>query len=78
MRTCQCVQTARPVVMHLEVDAGAIVQTGTGELTIGDRKAERPHQVQRESAIGGQTHDVAGVGWNFGLIQDDVEHGCER
>jgi hypothetical protein len=30
--------------------------------------------MQVATGIGGQTDDVAGVGWNFGLNQNDVKH----
>ena len=33
--------------------------------------------MQRATAVGAQSHNIAGIGWNFRFIQYNVEHGCD-
>ena len=38
--------------------------------------SQRLNQVQMAARVGAQSDNVTGVGWNFGLEQNDIEHGC--
>jgi hypothetical protein len=61
-------------------DAGVLVviQAGSAHLFVLHGKAQRLNQMQAAARVGGQTDDVAGVGWNFGLNQNDVKHAVFR
>ena len=52
-----------------------IVEPGALEGFVVDGKAERPHEVK--CGVGGEAKpgDVAGIGRDFRLDEDDIEHG---
>ena len=60
--------------MHLQRGVLVVVQPGALELLVLQGEAQRRDQVQPRPGVGAQADDVAGVGRNFGLEQDDVEH----
>ena len=61
--------------MHLHRNELVIVQPRPAHFGVVDGKAQRFDQVQRAAGIGAQPDDIAGVGRDFGLDENDVEHG---
>lgn len=66
--------TVLPIFMHLHLGVFMVIQTGAAHFGVIEREAQRLDQMQCGTGIGGQTNDVAGIGWDFGLKQDNVEH----
>ena len=52
-----------------------IIETRSPELLFIQVEAERLYQVQMTPCIGAQTNDIAGVWGDFGLNQNNMEHG---
>ena len=50
-----------------------VVEAGALELAVGDREAQRLDEVQRAAGRGAESRDVAGVGWDLGFDQHDVQ-----
>ena len=69
------VQKGCPVLVHGHGREFMIIQPRTAHLSVVDGKAQRFDEVQGAAGIGAQADDVAGVGRDFGLNKDDVEHG---
>ena len=51
-----------------------VIQAGSAEANVVQLKAKRLDQVQLAAGIGTQANDVASVGRDFGLEQDDMAH----
>ena len=51
-----------------------IVEARSPDAGIVQREPERPDEVQRRAGIRAKPDDVSGVGRDFGLEEDDVEH----
>ena len=60
--------------MHPDLGQIVVIQAGAGQLTVFQSEAERLYQMQSCAGIGGQPDDVSGVGWDLGLVEDDVKH----
>lgn len=69
------VQKGCPVLVHGHGREFMIIQPRTAHLGVVDGKAQRFDEVQGAAGVGAQADDVAGVGRDFGLDKDDVEHG---
>ena len=69
------VQKGCPVLVHNHGREFVIIQPRTAHLGVVDGKAQRFDEVQGAAGVGAQADDVAGVGRDFGLDKDDVEHG---
>ena len=69
------VQKGCPVLVHGHGREFMIIQPRAAHLGVVDGKAHRFDEVQGAAGIGAQADDVAGVGRDFGLDKDDVEHG---
>ena len=54
-----------------------VVEAGTPQARLVKLESEGPNEVQRAAGIGAEPYNVAGVGGDFRLIEDDVEHGPE-
>lgn len=52
-----------------------VVQSGPFEAGIVELKSKWANQVQAGAGVGTQADDVTGVGRDFGLIKNDVQHG---
>ena len=59
--------------MHLAVHSLPVVEAGALQSLIINPEAQRSHQMQPCAGVGGQPDDVAGVGCDFRLVEDDVE-----
>ena len=59
--------------MHLHACVFVIIQPGAFELLVFQRKAQRLHQMQYHAGIGAQADDVAGVGRDFWLVEDEIK-----
>lgn len=64
--------------MALERRILVVVQPGATQAFVIQFETQRLDQVQLAAGVGAQADDVAGIGWDFGLEQDDVEHGRAR
>jgi hypothetical protein len=60
--------------METNVGEFMIIQSGAAQFRIIKFKAQRLDQMQLCTGIGAKPDDVAGVGWNFRLEQNDIEH----
>ena len=69
------VQKGCPVLVHGHGREFMIIQPCAAHLGVIDGKAQRFDEVQGAAGVGAQADDVAGVGRDFGLDKDDVEHG---
>src|SRR5882724_4611994 len=61
--------------MPLHARVLVVIQTGPAQLLVFHREPQRLDQVQRATRVGRQTDHVAGVGRDFGMNENDVEHG---
>lgn len=59
-----------------DLDAGkrVVVEARSPELFIIQLKAERLHQVESTPGVGTEANNIASIGWDFGLIEYNVEH----
>ena len=55
-----------------------IVETGALEFTVRKFETERFNQMQADAAVRTQAYNISGIGRNFGLVENDVEHGSNR
>lgn len=69
------VQKGCPVLVHGHGREFMIIEPRAAHLGVVDGKAQRFDEVQGAAGVGAQADDVAGVGRDFGLDKDDVEHG---
>jgi hypothetical protein len=53
-----------------------VIQASATHLFVLHGKAQWLDQMQAATRIGSQTDDVAGVGWDFGLNQNDMKHAA--
>lgn len=63
-----------PIIVQRVIDPAAVIHAGALELFVGHGKSKRADQMQTATGIGGEPHHVAGVGWDFRLVQHDLEH----
>lgn len=73
---CHAFGTFRPTVIDRDGREFVIIESGAEQLLILQRKTQGFDQMQPGARIGAEADDVAGVGRNFRLIEDDVEHGA--
>jgi hypothetical protein len=59
--------------MNLDVDGIPVVEAGAAELGVGDLEAEGFDEMEAGAGGGAEARDVAGVGGNFGVDEDDIE-----
>ncbi len=59
--------------MHLHAGELVVIEPGAPHAGIVEREAERFDQMQLGAGIGAQANDVAGVGRDFRLDQDDMK-----
>jgi len=65
-----------PVGVALDAGVFVVIQARSAHGTVLHVKAQRLNQMQLHARVGAQSDDVARVGWDFGLVEDDVEHDC--
>jgi len=68
-------QRGSKIIMHLDARGFVIVKPGAAELAVIQGESKRAYQVQMRAGIGAQADDIAGIGRDFGLVQDDIKHG---
>jgi len=66
------------VGVDLDICELAVVQASAPHLFVVQVEAQWLNQVQRASRIGTQANDVACIGWNLRLKQDNVQHEASR
>ncbi len=59
--------------MNADIGPVPVVETGAAQLRVVQRESQRFDQVQARAGIDAQSHDVARIRWNFGLIQQHVD-----
>ena len=64
-----------PVGVDADVDGIPVVEAGAAEVFVVDGKAEGFDEVEDGSGGGAEARDVASVGRDFGMDEDDVERG---
>ena len=67
-----------PTGVALDAGVLVVIQASAAHLFVLHGKAQRLDQMQAAARVSRQTDDVAGVGWNFGLNQNDVKHAVFR
>ena len=60
--------------MHRHTRQLVIVEAGAPELFVFHREAERLDEVQPRAGVGGEADDVARVGRDLGVDENDVKH----
>ena len=75
MQPCRLFVGAKllPVIMHAHIDVGPVVEAGAFEIAIVEREAEWADEVEPGERCGAEPRDCAGVGWNLGRDQHDVQ-----
>ena len=51
-----------------------IIQACAFQVTVVQGEAEWFDQMQLAAGVGAQANDIAGVGWDFRLLQNNVQH----
>src|SRR5690606_35712758 len=73
-RTGENITTMPPAFVHADIGQVVVVEPCARKLAMFQRKAERLDQVQGRTSVGGEPDDVARIGRDFRLEQDDMEH----
>jgi len=60
--------------MHGHASEIVVIQPGAGQMLVGQVESERLDQVEPTAGIGREADDVAGVGRDLGLEENDFEH----
>ena len=60
--------------MHLHRRVFVIIQPRAAHMLVVERKPQRSNQMQTRTGIRTQADDIAGVGRDFGFVQDHVKH----
>lgn len=60
--------------MHGEAGPFMVIQSGAPQLSVTQIEPQWPDQMQLCTGVGAQTDDVAGIGGNFRLVENDLEH----
>ena len=64
----------RPIGVHFDRRVFVIVEPGTTQLGIIKTKTQGLNQMQPSAGVGAKPDDVAGVGGDFRMNQNDIEH----
>ena len=67
-------ETSLPVRVNGYTHELVIIQPGAQQLLVFQRETQGLDEVQPATGIGAQSDDIAGVGGNFRLVEDYVEH----
>src|ERR1700674_753045 len=67
-----------PVLVYPNVRELVIVQAGAAHLCVVEGKTEWLYQMQTHTGIGAQPNDVAGIGGNLGLVENQVDARVRR
>ena len=68
------VQKRGPVGVAQHGRVLVVVQARAAHVLVFHREAQRFDQMQGATGVGRQADDIARVGWDFGVDEDDVEH----
>jgi hypothetical protein len=60
--------------VHRDIGPLAVIEPRAAQQFVFERETERFDQVQARTGIRTQTNHVAGVGRDFGFVQNNVEH----
>lgn len=67
------IQAAGQVRMFFEAREFTVIEPGAPQAGLIESKAQGMNEMQASARVGAQTDDVARVGWDFGLEQNDVQ-----
>jgi hypothetical protein len=73
-----CAKEGGEIGMCPNVDEIPVVHAGASDAVLVDSKPEPPHEMKRRGRRGTQPRDIARVGRNLRLDEDDVQRRCER
>ncbi len=62
------------VRMDLDADPLPVIEPSPPQTAVIQDEAQGLDQMQSTADIGAQAHDVAGIGWDLGLVKDDIEY----
>jgi len=51
-----------------------IVETGSTQSTVFHNEAQGCDQMQSGTCIDAKAHNIPGIGWNLGLVKNNIEH----
>jgi hypothetical protein len=51
-----------------------IIKPGAAQLLVIQVKTQGFDQVKQAAGIGTQADNIAGIGWYFGLVENNIEH----
>ena len=57
------------------INMGPVVQPGSAQMLLVQRKAQRFYEMKTGARACAQSGDIPGIRRNFGMIQNDMEHG---
>ena len=60
--------------MHVNVGEFAVVQTGAAQPPFVELETEWLYKVQCRAGVGAKAYDIAGIGRNFRLMQNNIKH----
>lgn len=64
-----------PTAVDLKETLLVVIQAGSSHLGAVDGKSEGANQVELCSCVGTESNDIACIGWNLRLDQDDLQAG---
>ena len=64
-----------PGIDRLPLKVVPVIEAGAAEVVIVEFEAQRPHQPHLGAEGHAGSPHVASVGWNLGLVEDDMEGG---
>src|SRR5690606_10768218 len=67
-------QSDLQAVVYAHARPFVVIEPGTLELLVVKYKTERADKVQIRTRVGGQSYDIASIGRDFRLYQNDVKH----
>ena len=63
-----------PAFVDLQGGVLPVVEPRALHVLVFEREAEGLYQMERRAGVGAEADDVAGIGRNFGMNENDVEH----
>ena len=64
-----------PIGVLLNVSVFVIIEPRSPHLLVLHRETQGFNQVEFRACVGGQTNDIARVGRDFRLVEDNLKHG---
>lgn len=77
-RTCKLAQGCIQAGVNLEIAKLVIIQARPAQLAVFQPKAKRLDQMQNRASIGGKPYDIAGIGRNLWLVEQQMTQWHRR